>query len=135
LHIGPIWLAGFAAKLGIERLMEIERYPVVRDGSAGHCDWLEAVELVAEFLALFPGQKLRKRHRVLQSHVHVQQPATFVRSPYPAAARCCAISSSHGPGNRPRFTTSGANTLSWRGHFSRGNSYDTSTPLPSGSRK
>jgi hypothetical protein len=38
------------------------------------------------------------------------------------AARCFAISSSHGPGNRPRFTTSGANTLSWRGHFSRGSS-------------
>ena len=51
------------------------------------------------------------------------------------AARCFAISSSHGPGNRPRFTTSGANTLSWRGHFSRGSSYDTSSPLPSGSRK
>lgn len=45
---------------------------------------------------------------------------------YPAGAVsrafCFAMSSSHGPGNRPRFTTSGANTLSWRGHFSRGNS-------------
>ena len=31
-------------------------------------------------------------------------------------------SSSQGPGNKPRLTTSGAKTWSWRGHFSRGSS-------------
>src|SRR5215813_12135685 len=48
------------------------------------------------------------------------------------AAVCATTSSSQGPGKRPRFTRSWSKSRSWRGHWLRGNSYETSTPLPSG---
>jgi folate-dependent tRNA-U54 methylase TrmFO/GidA len=49
----------------------------VRRGAAGHRNRLEAVELVAQWLPLFPGEELLRAHRLTQCDGHQASLARF----------------------------------------------------------
>src|ERR1019366_3149766 len=49
---------------------QVEGYLVMRDGSAGHGDRLEPVELVTHLLPLLPREEFSQRYRFVEGNAH-----------------------------------------------------------------